>query len=296
MRILVSIDDTDNLTTKGIKGTGDLAKGIAKAIESHGWGTSLRISRHQLLLHDDIPYTSHNSSMCFEADITDHHLQAVIDFSSDYLHRESERGSDPGLCVVTIEGLSRPQELIRFGYMAKQQVLTKELAYGLAHKLSIYLSEHGGSGQGVIGALAGAGLRLGGNDGSFKGKHKVGEPGEKLTVSELCALARVDLLQSLDGQPINSYDTVVLGTTIKSILSEGKAVIPVQRTETEDGSPVWTTCSKDLILQIRTAGCPSFRPDVEEEMVSDELNSCCNCYFRRWTADSFICMAAAADA
>ncbi|SEO72176.1 hypothetical protein SAMN04487895_110200 [Paenibacillus sophorae] len=37
--------------------------------------------------------------------------------------------------------------------------------------------------------------------------------------------------------------------------------------------------------------CRSFRPDVEEEWVSDEPVSCLNCYFRRWTRDSFHCMA-----
>lgn len=253
MRILVSIDDTDQLTTKGIKGTGDLAKGIAKGIESHGWGKSKRITRHQLLLHEDIPYTSHNSSMCFEAEIGEDHLQAVIDFGSDYLRRESEPESDPGLCVVNIDSLSEPQELVRFGYQTKQKVLTKELAYSLAERLGVHLSEHGGTGQGVIGALAGAGLRLSGNDGAFKGKHKVGEPGQRFTVAELCALAKVDHVKTLDGQILSSPEIVILGNMVKSILSEGKAVIPVERTETEDGGPVWKTCSKEIIQQISEA-------------------------------------------
>ena len=39
------------------------------------------------------------------------------------------------------------------------------------------------------------------------------------------------------------------------------------------------------------AGCSSFRPDVEEELVADEARSCYNCRYRRWTAASFTCSA-----
>lgn len=39
------------------------------------------------------------------------------------------------------------------------------------------------------------------------------------------------------------------------------------------------------------AGCQTFSPDVEEEWVADDVVSCYNCRFRRWTAASFTCMA-----
>ncbi|QWU16891.1 hypothetical protein SAMN04487895_110199 [Paenibacillus sophorae] len=254
MRILLSIDDTDNFTTKGIKGTGDLAKNISRAIKSNGWGASSRITRHQLLLHEDIPYTSHNSSMCFEADIDPQYLQAVIDFSARHLETESEPEADPGLCVVVPDRLADPVRLIGYGYLAKREVLDKNGAYALASELGIHLSEHGGTGQGIIGAMAGAGLRLGGNDGSFKDKHKVGEPGTILTAAELCALAKVDQIKSLDGALLEGKATVVLGNMVKSILSEGKAVIPVQLLETADQAPVWKTCSKEQIHLLQRTG------------------------------------------
>jgi len=37
------------------------------------------------------------------------------------------------------------------------------------------------------------------------------------------------------------------------------------------------------------AACDSFREDVEEEIVADELRSCYNCRYRRWSATSFSC-------
>ncbi len=35
--------------------------------------------------------------------------------------------------------------------------------------------------------------------------------------------------------------------------------------------------------------CPNFKLDVEDEIVADELRSCYNCRYRRWTAESFAC-------
>ena len=66
MQILISIDDTDNLDSRG---TGEIASLIAEAVQQKGWGTTGMVTRHQLLVHPDIPYTSHNSAMCFTAEI-----------------------------------------------------------------------------------------------------------------------------------------------------------------------------------------------------------------------------------
>ena len=59
MRLLICIDDTDNLDSKG---TGAIAEELRDLIAERGWGTCGDITQHQLLLHEDIPYTSHNSS------------------------------------------------------------------------------------------------------------------------------------------------------------------------------------------------------------------------------------------
>ena len=81
MKILISIDDTDNLESCG---TGELATQISQTIAEQGWGTCSYITRHQLLVHPDVPYTSHNSAMCFEATIDagqvrgDHRLEQSV--------------------------------------------------------------------------------------------------------------------------------------------------------------------------------------------------------------------------
>ena len=65
--ILISIDDTDDIDTRGHRRHGR-APG-ARASRRRGLARCGRVTRHQLLVHPDIAYTSHNSSMCFPAEI-----------------------------------------------------------------------------------------------------------------------------------------------------------------------------------------------------------------------------------
>ncbi|MEI6205728.1 MAG: hypothetical protein WCP20_02985 [Desulfuromonadales bacterium] len=244
MRVLISIDDTDNLESPG---TGALASRIASDLEKNIWGKCGFITRHQLLIHPDIPYTSHNSSMCFSAEIADIYLEKVIKHASEFLARESAAESDPGLCVAVIDHLSEPDELILFGQTAKQSVLTKESAYELARRAGVHLSEHGGTGQGVIGALAGAGLRLSGNDGRLKGQLTFDEPAGVVSVAALRARNDIDEVRTLDGSAVTNRDMVRLGEKVKTVLLGGKSVLLVIAADSaSDGAP-WQTCPRQLL-------------------------------------------------
>ncbi|PKM76826.1 MAG: hypothetical protein CVU90_10390 [Firmicutes bacterium HGW-Firmicutes-15] len=248
MKILVSIDDTDTMKMDGIevRGTGELAGLIKQAIEEYGWGSCEPITRHQLLIHPGIPYTSHNSSMCFEAEIEQAFLEPLIDFASDFLANESTPDSDPGLCVAVTDRISRPGWLIAFGYMAKNYVLNKQEAYDLAEKLGIHLSEHGGTGQGVIGALAGAGLRLSGNDGRFKGKLKIKAENSIIKAGDICSQVKVDMVKCLEEGIVLQYDDmVVLGDHIKPVWLYGKSVLLVHAINEDTVTQAhWQTYSK----------------------------------------------------
>jgi hypothetical protein len=120
MQILVSIDDTDNLESPG---TGALASRIAADLERNCWGKSSFVTRHQLLVHPDIPYTSHNSAMCFSAKIEADCLEKVINYAAGFLARESAVGSDPGLCIAVLDHLPQFNELIVYGQTAKTVLL-----------------------------------------------------------------------------------------------------------------------------------------------------------------------------
>lgn len=240
MKLLICIDDTDNLESRG---TGELAELIAICIEEKGWGKCSVITRHQLLLHDAIPYTSHNSAMCFEmTGSSGIDTEKVIAFAGDFLKTESADGSDPGLAVADVDALPDHEAVIEFGRRAKREVLTKQQAYAFAEKHVIHLSEHGGTGQGVIGALAGIGLRLSGNDGRIKGKLQLGTAGDSLSVKELLTHPQVDAVEDIDGAILSPETAVVLGEKVKTVWLDHRTVLLVSRTD-----ETWQTCGQQQL-------------------------------------------------
>ncbi len=244
MRTLICIDDTDDLESKG---TGELAEMISQAIEERAWGKCYGITRHQLLVHSDIPYTSHNSSMCFVADLNENSLDLLINFASDFLSRECAKESDPGLCVAIPERIADKSALISFGREAKVSVLKKQDAYDLAGRLGLHLSEHGGTGQGVIGALAGAGLRLSGNDGRFKGKFKINSPNGIITAGEALSHPKIDLVKSLDGDVLDNEELIKIDDTLKTVLLNGKSVLLVYSGDQSNEGIKWHSCTKQQL-------------------------------------------------
>jgi hypothetical protein len=225
MRILISIDDTDDIDTRG---TGEIAELLAQGLEEAGLARCGRVTRHQLLVHPDIAYTSHNSAMCFPAEIAGDDLKAVTVSCQTALTAESAEASDPGLCIAVVDRLERPQALVAYGREAKTRVISKDEAYRSAAELGVHLSEHGGTGIGVIGALAGAGLRLSGGDGRFKGKFAI--PGDEDGVARVAGIKEhgIDEVRTLDGEQLADDWRVLVSAECKLVLLDGRAVLLVQ--------------------------------------------------------------------
>lgn len=242
MKVFISIDDTDNLESIG---TGHLAARLISQIEENGWGTGSFITRHQLFVHPDVPYTSHNSAMCFQAELKDSSLDGLIDYAADFLRQQSAPGSDPGLCLAVCQALQSPLELLDFGRRAKEQVLTKDEAYSLATKLGIHLSEHGGTGGGVIGALAGVGLRLGGNDGRIRGKLQLEHEDCITEVARVCSRPEVARVQSLAGELLPTTERIVLGEKVKTVFLDNEPVLLVAPLENLSKQARWRTCTRE---------------------------------------------------
>lgn len=58
----------------------------------------------------------------------------------------------------------------------------------------------------------------------------------------------------------------------------------------DKGEKEYVGGKKDWAVIARiAAACPAFEPDDEDEMVAEEVISCYNCRYRRWTAESFTC-------
>ena len=245
MRILIAIDDTDNLETPG---TGHLASALSDLLEEKGLGKGSPVTRHQLYVHPDIPYTSHNSSMCFEAEIFKENLDHVTDLCKNFLLKESAPGSDPGLCIVDIDSLGAKDILIEYGRKAKNTVLNKKIAYDLASSLNIHLSEHGGTGDGIIGALAGTGLRLSGNDGRLKGHFLIGDVNSTLPVKEVLKKTGADIVKTEEGYTLKDDDIVRIGKKVKAVYLDHRSVVLVFPVE-DNGNEcrMWETCSKEQL-------------------------------------------------
>ena len=172
--LIICVDDTDDESKS--TSTGEIAEIIASSAQELGATILLGISRHQLLLDPSIQYTSHNSSMAFEALIDNDKYEQLYKLAVRAIDENKVAAADPGLCIVdlpsdTDDALANINKLIAFGQKAKREVCSKDEAYALADSIPwVDLSEHGGDGSGVIGAIAGVGLRLSGNDGRFRGK------------------------------------------------------------------------------------------------------------------------------
>ena len=230
MHYWICADDTD---MPGTKGTGWLLADICRELEQEGMGTCSPVSRHQLFVHEKIPFTSHNSAMCFEIDLHPGHTRdGLIHRMAAALENRSQKGSDPGLCVADKIPDNARAKLADFGRIAKQQVCTKSQALALARKLNIHLTEHGGTGDGIIGALAGTGLRMSGNDGRYRGWYHLGNPGDVVSGETLCAHPFIDRLMTDDGHAVPPGQSVSIGSEItKTVRLDHRQGLVVKKNE-----------------------------------------------------------------
>jgi len=157
--VLIGIDDTDNATSPG---TGQLARRLAREIEERD-GKSLGITRHQFLLNDRIAYSTHNSGACIAVEWKSE--LGELEFAVVLIRGWAAEGSDPGMCIALADAVGA--EIVKWGWNATREVLGQEGAVSLAKANGVFLRALGGSGDGIIGALASVGLRADGNEGRF---------------------------------------------------------------------------------------------------------------------------------
>ena len=217
MKVFVCIDDTDNYDSIG---TGELLENMLGEAATKGLGKPGFTVRYQLFIHEDIPYTSHNSSMCSEVETENR--DELTRFCRDYLEKNSAEGSDPGICVLTASDDIDYSSLISFGKRAQSEIVSKQEAYDTAERFGadVELSEHGGEGIGVIGALAGAALRVGKEEGRIKGKLQPLANKTEWTLSEFAAVFGVQRFADDDGNEITEDLTISFVHPTKLIYSK----------------------------------------------------------------------------
>lgn len=182
MQVYIGFDDTDNISAD--RGTGKLARWFEEELPKDCRMEG--VVRQQLLIDDEIPYTSHNSSACVIVHTPDASLvEALTARATAHVRLHALEGSDPGLCVVC-EGDASLPGLIAFGRACTQRVVTQKEALDAA--LNSHLSGHGGTNDGIIGAAAAVGLTASGWSGRFIEYGRLRELPDPIRVSELeCA-------------------------------------------------------------------------------------------------------------
>ncbi len=179
MKVYLGFDDTDTLDSQ--YGTGKIVRWFQSALPE-GF-KCLGVVRQQLLVCDEIPYTSHNSAACLIVEMPEPDLlKEAIERAANHLKQYAMDGSDPGLCVVT-EFDSSIGCLIDFGRFCTRAVSTQRQAIEAAKK--VHLSGHGGTNDGIIGAAAAVGLTVSGWSGRFIEFGNLRNLPDEVLVSEL---------------------------------------------------------------------------------------------------------------
>jgi len=227
MTLYLAIDDTDII---GSPGTGRLARQIADNL-SREWDI-FGVTRHQLLVHESIPFTSHNSCAVVHVKTNDREaVDLIFEQAREIMLDNFIEGSDPGIAVTTSYQVF--PALLAFGKDAKAIVLTQEKARTLAKNLAIRLEGLGGSQDGVIGAMAGLGLAATGNDGRFVQKGRIRDIRGPCRAEDLYKVG-IDTITTLDGHII--IEGMIMEREFKSVkpcLINGRSVLFV---EERDGS------------------------------------------------------------
>lgn len=244
--LLIGIDDTDNAHSRG---TGFLSRKLAHELEANNLARVSGITRHQLYVHPDIPYTSQNSSACIA--VGTRIAGKLREHCAAFLRKENAPGSDAGLCIAAADHVHT--EIRDWGKLAKDTVLRMDRAYQLAEEHAIYLEGFSGTRCGVIGALAAVGLRAEGNDGRFiwrKGMKELRElePGIR-QISDLRSILELDAIQTLDGSIPDDRDSIFVNDWVRPLLLNHQAILIAEK-EKHDEDYEWKLTSKETIRSI----------------------------------------------
>lgn len=247
--LLIGIDDTDDQFSPG---TGRRARALITELAAAGLGSPAGATRHQLLVDDRIPYTSHNSSAClaWRSPAGNPHAvrETIIELAGSFLERVCPPDADPGLAVAVPAELTDTAAVVEFGRCAKREVLHPRQARELAAQLGVHLSGHGGTQGGVLGALAAVGLQLSGGDGLFITLPGLEELPWEATIDELLGWVPVDDARDPNDRRPESGELIELGDWVRPVLLGGCAVLLLDPpARLPDGRRSWRTAPRAVV-------------------------------------------------
>jgi hypothetical protein len=227
--IFVGIDDTDIV---GTPGTNQLARAILARLGAQAAGAI--VCRHQLFFDPRVPYTSKNGSASIQLPaLAVSGLPALVESVRRVMGAWFVEGSDPGLAVATVV----TPAMTSFARRAKSEVVTQDEARAVAAAAGIHLESLGGTGQGIIGALAAVALVASGDDGRVVHLESWPWPDEFSGVKPVAALRErgVAEIRELASGKVFAGDVVDVGKHLRPNWRDGRVVVLVERGES--GAP-----------------------------------------------------------
>ena len=216
--IFVGIDDTDVI---GTPGTGQLAREVAKRVSQEG--AVCAVSRHQLLVHPDVPMTKNNSANVLHVTGWPGTTSELFELACLMVADRAAEGSDPAVCMD--ERVPRAVQL--FGERAQEEIVSPEDAQALAEEHGIALLAVSDTDDGLVGALAGVGLASTGNDGRFISVGRIRDLTGSVPVSQVLA-AGVASVCLLDGTRLTD-GVVTAADKLRPSLADREPVLFVER-------------------------------------------------------------------
>lgn len=234
MRIYLGLDDTD--TVGADRGTGKLARWFKNQMPD-----DCRISgvlRQQLLVHENIPYTSHNSAACVIIDVPDaSFFEIIINRATQHVAEFYLEGSDPGICAA-FEGDPALSDLMNFGRACTRKVLSQKDALYAARQA--HLSGHGGTNDGIIGAAAAVGLTATGWCGRFIEFGQLRKMPDIIAVKDLNAIGIKVVSLDRDASVPKPEELVITNHWVRPRLLGWEPVLLVG----EKGKGIWQNIGK----------------------------------------------------
>ena len=192
--IYIAMDDTDMPDTRG---TGALARQTAAALADR---CEIRgVSRHQLLRDPRVPMTTNNSANVIHIIQATLSTEELAEFAETLMRASFIEGSDPGLCVAAHVA----PRVIEFGSRAKTALVARRDAFECLAGSDAVAKCLGGTGDGIIGAVAATGLAASGNDGRFVQIGRIRELPDTVDVADL-SQAGVERVMTMEGETVTA--------------------------------------------------------------------------------------------
>lgn len=240
---IIGVDDTDSLESRG---TGYIARSLALHLKSVELFLPRFIVRHQLYFHQDIPFTSHNSSASINGFLLGD-KEELISESESFLLNHCAKESDAGFCLADVSN-SDLSLICDFGRSAKKSIVTVSNAYELAAISKVYLNGLLGEKIGVIGALAAVGLFSSRCDGRVLWTPNLRDTEGIFIVQEAVRLLGIECILDIDCKVIKATDRLFLSNWTRPVCFDGKITLFVE--PSENFNYEYQTASKSFIKSI----------------------------------------------